>query len=83
MKYLKIFVDFLRTTEALSDAEMGRLVRAMLQYAQDGTATDLAGAERVLWPVAKCNIDKSADAYQRRVTSAENARCARNQADII
>ena len=67
MKYLKIFTNFREITAALSDGAMGRLFRAMLLYAEDGTETPFKGKEAVAWAVAKQQIDRDAEAYGAKV----------------
>lgn len=74
MKYLKIFTDFAADIEYLSDAETGRLFRAMMQYAETGTAPELRGNERMIWGTAKKNIDRQAKAYDGKVNRAKHAR---------
>lgn len=64
MKYLKVFVDFAKDIEGLTDTEAGRLLRAMLKYADTGEELSLRGAERILWPVAKKGIDNQREAYK-------------------
>lgn len=44
--YAALFHDYLREMKALSDAEFGRLCRALLQYSKDGTPMALSGNER-------------------------------------
>ena len=66
MKYLKVFVDFAKDIEGLSDTEAGRLFRAMLQYADTDEELNLRGAEKILWPVAKKAIDNQKEAYSAR-----------------
>lgn len=60
MKYLKVFTDFEEAICCLTDEEAGRLFRAMLRYAADGTVPELPGTERVLWVTARQNIDREA-----------------------
>ena len=60
MDYLKIFTSFAESIEPLSDAECGRLFRAMLKYAESGAAPEFNGNERFLWPTAKQHIDHEA-----------------------
>ena len=64
MKYLKVFVDFAKDIEGLTDTEAGRLLRAMLKYVDTGEELSLRGAERILWPVAKKGIDNQREAYK-------------------
>ena len=56
MKYLKINTDLADYTSALSDAEIGRLFVALLEYAETGVEQELTGNERFLWAVAKSQI---------------------------
>ena len=74
MKYLKIFTNFLDVTAALSDGAMGRLFRAMLLYAENGTETAFRGKEAVAWAVAKQQIDRERETYESKVNSVEKAR---------
>ena len=61
MKYLKIFTDFLDVVEPLGDSAAGRLFKAMLRYAMDGTVPVLKGKEGVAWTVARQHI------YEKKV----------------
>lgn len=78
MKYLKVFTDFAEDLECLSDAEVGRLFRAMLSYADDGTVPDFRGNEKFLWSGAKRNIDAQKVSYGNKVAGASAARNARS-----
>lgn len=49
--------NFEEITEALSDEEAGRLLRAMLAYINRGETITLNGAERVLFPQMRKDID--------------------------
>lgn len=61
MKYLKVWTDFIDVLETLEDAEVGRLFRAMLQYAATGEEPGrFDGNERFIWPVARRDIDITA-----------------------
>lgn len=74
MKYLKVFTDFAKTIEPLSDAEKGRLFAAMLEYAETSTEPRFSGNERFIWPTAKLNIDRESAfcEKQRRNASKPN-----------
>ena len=73
MKYLKIYTDFLDVTAQLSDGAMGRLFRAMLRYAQDGTEPLFRGKEGVAWAVARQHIDREKEAYEAMVEARREA----------
>lgn len=64
MKKLTVFTNFNENTRLLSDAEMGRLFRAMLKYASSGTEPSLSGNERFLWDTAKGDIDRQRESYE-------------------
>lgn len=66
MKYLKVFTDFANNLELLGDAERGRLFMAMLKYAESGAEPELKGNERFLWAVAKADIDRQRENYNKR-----------------
>lgn len=66
MKYLKVFTDFVYSLELLGEAERGRLVTAMLKYAESGTEPELKGNEKFLWLVAKADIDRQRENYDKR-----------------
>lgn len=70
MEYLKVYTDFEQALEPYADAEAGRIFRAMLKYAEDGTEPNFRGNERFIWPTAKLNIDR---------TRAEAERNSRNK----
>ena len=67
MKYLKVFTDFLDVVEPLGDSAAGRLFKAMLRYALDGTAPVLRGKEGVAWTVARQHMDREAEVYEKKV----------------
>ena len=67
MKYIKVFTDFLKLMEPLSDGERRRLFTAMLAYGADGAEPTLTGSERFLWPAARQIIDREAEAYEQKV----------------
>ena len=75
MKYLKVYTDFEEAIEMLGDAEKGRLFTAMLRYASTGELPDLRGGERLLWPTAKLNIDRTrAEAEKNTIKGKKGGR---------
>lgn len=58
--------SYLRTLEPLSDAEVGRLFRACLEYSETGTEPELRGNERIMWPTLKHQIDRDANEYREK-----------------
>ena len=61
MKYLKLFTNFGGAISSLEEDEVGRLFRAMLKYAEDGTEPELIGNERHVWGAAKLHMDMARD----------------------
>lgn len=62
MKYLKIWTSFLELINTLEYDEIGRLFEMMLVYAESGNEPEkFTGNERFLWPVAKQQIDLTAE----------------------
>lgn len=78
MKYLKIFTDFAEKVDQLNDAEVGRLFKAMLVYAETGTEQDLKGNERFLWSTARQEINRQRASYNNKVEGAAIARGMRS-----
>lgn len=56
--YVKAFFDWPEQMSALSDAEKGRLFVAILKYGETGEIPEMQGAERILFPVFKAQIDR-------------------------
>ena len=49
MKYLKVYTNFRRSMQGLTDDEKGRLFDAMLSYIESGEEPTFSGNERFLW----------------------------------
>ena len=73
MKYLKVFTDFTEDIDLLSDVEVGRLFRAMLQYAESETVPDLKGNEKFLWGSVRKKIDAQRDIYDQKCEAARKS----------
>lgn len=74
--YIKLFFSFREETSALTDAEIGRLVRQMLAYGEFGdTDGAMSGNERFLFPVYRAQIARESDRYAAIVET--RAECGR------
>lgn len=62
--YIKVFTDALETWSLLSDEEVGRLVRALLEYQRTGQYPVLPGNERFLFHTCKAQIDRDNEKYR-------------------
>ena len=67
--YIMLHYDFNEATQSLSDAECGRLVKAMVEYARGGEVPEsaLVGSERHIFPMFRLQIDRDNHAYEARV----------------
>ncbi len=65
MKFLKVYYDWQEGTDTLSDAEFGRLIRALLDYAQTGNRPELQGAEKHIFPIVKLQVDRDRQSYEK------------------
>lgn len=65
--------EYLEEMDILSDAEFGRLCRALLQYSMDGKEGQLEGAEKVLWKRVKRQEDRFKESYKEQAQSKKNA----------
>ena len=61
-EYVKLWVSYEAYFEPLDEAEIGRLVCAMILYKKDGTEPTLGGNESILWPAIKRDIDMASAA---------------------
>lgn len=62
-EYFCAYHSMLDATRKLSDAEVGRLFRALLMYSSGEQPTDLKGREELLFDVFAQQIDKEIQAY--------------------
>ena len=72
-EYICLYHSYLDAIQALSDAERGRLLTAMLEYTLTGDAGNLCGNERFVFPLIKSQIDRDNVKYARQ--------CERNAAN--
>ena len=73
--YVKAFYDWPEQMSALKDEEKGRLFVAILKYGETGEIPEMQGAERILFPVFKAQIDREAgrsEAGKKAVNSRWN-----------
>lgn len=74
LSYIKLFGDSSATIDLLSDAEAGRLLKALVHYA-NGEEEDLPGQEKLVFAMLKAQIDRDAGSYANRVEkNRENGR---------
>ena len=71
--YAVLLHEYLEEMDILSDAEFGRLCRALLAYSADGREVQLEGAEKVLWKRVKKQEDRFQENYEEQIRSKRNA----------
>ncbi len=72
-EFFKCFHDYRKKCEKLSDQEVGRLFRALMEYSEHGTAPELAGRESIAFDFIAEDIARDRAAYEQKcLTNAEN-----------
>lgn len=72
-EYVKLWDSYAAYFEPLSEAEVGRLVLAMLKYKSTGTAPELKGNERFVWPAIQRDIDAAIEAQNALSSTRSSA----------
>lgn len=67
MKYIKLFMDKRKYFELLTDEQRGKMLLAMIDYAESGSAPDYTGVELAVWMSVSEMIDSGREAYDRMV----------------
>lgn len=63
MEYFCCFHDYRRKVARLSDQEVGRLFRALMEYSETGQAQELTGRECIAFDFIAADIDRAKRAY--------------------
>ena len=71
--YVSLPHEYLEEMDVLSDAEFGRLCRALLKYSMTGEDGQLQGAEKVLWKRVKMQEDRFQESYRELADSKREA----------
>lgn len=74
LEYIPFYYSYRKKLEKLSDQEVGRLVRALLEYGETGETEELAGRESIAFDFIADDINRAKAAYEER--------CAKNQRNI-
>ena len=74
LEYFPFYHSYFKKCEKLTDQELGRLVRSLMQYSITGERQELAGRESIAFDFIADDIDRAKEAY--------NGRCAINKANI-
>ena len=72
-EYIPLFLDFNETTQDLTDDECGRLVRAIVDYANGGNYEErLTGAEKIAFRFLKGHVDRNQAISEARAKAGAN-----------
>ena len=66
LTYVCLYVSYLQTLSPFTDAERGRILNAMLNYAVTRQVPEFEGNERYIWPTIQAQIDRDSIAYQEK-----------------
>lgn len=64
--YVCLYNDYGENLGGFTDAEFGRLTRAMIRYNTTGEVPEFTGNERLIWPIIQSQIDRDRKAYEKR-----------------
>ncbi len=69
LTYVCVYLDYRESLATYSEAEKGRLLTAMLDYAATGQEPDFPGIERHVWPFLRSRIDRDMEQYREKVAA--------------
>lgn len=73
LEYFPCYHSYIKKCEKLSDQELGRLFRALMQFSATGERQELAGRESIAFDFIADDIARAKEAYDARCrTNAEN-----------
>lgn len=64
MKAMPLYFNYLEDLAGYSDAEFGRLLRALLRYGRDGEEPTLRRKEALVWPMLRGNADRAREHFE-------------------
>ena len=78
-RYIPLFLDFNETTQDLTDEECGRLIRAVVRYANgEDTESLLTGVERIAFRFMKGNVDRNIQLSETRADAGRKGAAVTN-----
>lgn len=82
LEYFPCFHSYRRRTKNLTDQEVGRLFRALLEYSETGEAPELTGRESIAFDFIADDIDRARERYDDSCRkNAENIKRRWNKND--
>lgn len=77
LAYACLYASYISTFSTLSDAAVGKVIRALLEYMRTGEELPLKGSAYYVWPTIRDQYLRDRDAYDRRCE--QNRRNAQKQ----
>lgn len=75
IEYFLCYHSYARKLAKLSDQEVGRLFRALLEYSEHGECPELTGRESIAFDFIADDIDRAKEAYEKKCeTNSENGK---------
>ena len=81
LDYFPCYNSYRRKVAKLSDQEVGRLFRALMDYSATGERQELAGRESVAFDFIADDIDRAKDNYRKKCETNKNNRQRRSTID--
>ena len=66
ISYVCLYFSYRDTFAPFTDAERGRLMTAMIDYASTGEVPVFEGNERFIWPTVQAQIDRDIASFEKR-----------------
>ena len=79
--FVCLYLDYQQTFAPFTDAERGRLVSAMLDYARTGAIPEFTGNERYAWPMLQGQIQRDQQKYFDRCEQNRRNALKRSKAE--
>jgi len=73
LEYFCCFYSYRKKTANLSDSEVGRLFRSLMEYGESGVRPDVNGREAVAFDFIADDIDRSKSAYAEKCLKASSS----------
>ena len=72
-KYVCAYFSWLESLKKCTDEQFGKLIRAALRYARDGTEPDFpeGSPEELIWGLMRSQLDIDSDRYQKKVAASK------------
>ena len=84
LDYFPCYHSYRKKTAKLSDQEVGRLFRALLEYSELGETKELTGRESVAFDFIVYDIDRAKEAYEEKCeTNRKNGQKGANAAERL